>query len=218
VDRANPWLEIPLADYEGHMALPQVGQAGYLAGTLERLVREHSPASVAVAGCAGGNGLRNLAAMNVPRVVGIDINPAYLAEAKRRYSGSFTCLELVCCDIASDECAIEPVDFIFAALIFEFAGLAGSLAFMRRLARPGAMLAAILQLPHPDIAAVSPSPFASVARLGPAVRLIPAAEFHTAAEEAGFAIASSVCQILPSGKAFQEILMGVRAEGAAPGG
>ena len=28
----NPWLEIPLADYEGHMALPGVAQAALLAG------------------------------------------------------------------------------------------------------------------------------------------------------------------------------------------
>ena len=27
----NPWLTIPLADYEAHMALPQVGQAQLLA-------------------------------------------------------------------------------------------------------------------------------------------------------------------------------------------
>jgi len=26
----NPWLDIPLADYEGHMALPNVGQAQLL--------------------------------------------------------------------------------------------------------------------------------------------------------------------------------------------
>jgi hypothetical protein len=27
----NPWLEIPLSDYEGHMELPQIGQAEMLA-------------------------------------------------------------------------------------------------------------------------------------------------------------------------------------------
>jgi hypothetical protein len=83
---------------------------------------------------------------------------------------------------------------------------------MRRLARPGAVLAAILQLPHPDIAAVSPSPFTSLARLGPAVRLIPAAEFHSAAEKAGFRSVSSLSQILPSGKAFQEIILTAGAD------
>lgn len=207
MSQANPWLEIPLADYEGHMALPEVGQADYLAGTLERLAREHRPQSVAVIGCAGGNGFGRLAALKVPRVVGIDINPAFLAEAKRRYQDSFPLLELACCDIASADCQIEPVDFIFAALIFEFADVRASLAFIRRLARPGAAIAAILQLPHPHIAAVTQSPFTSLAKLGPAVQLRSPDGFHQAAERAGFCIEFNFRRALPSGKAFQEILM-----------
>jgi hypothetical protein len=31
----NPWLHIPLADYEGHMALPEIGQACMLADQFE---------------------------------------------------------------------------------------------------------------------------------------------------------------------------------------
>lgn len=52
----NPWLAIPLADYEGHMALPAVGQARMLADLFESLLREFLPQSVAIIGCAGGNG------------------------------------------------------------------------------------------------------------------------------------------------------------------
>jgi len=36
---ASPWLEIPLADYEGHMALPEIAQARMLADELESAVR-----------------------------------------------------------------------------------------------------------------------------------------------------------------------------------
>jgi len=50
----NPWLTIPLADYEAHMALPQVGQAQLLADLFAAELRERSPSSVAVLGCAGG--------------------------------------------------------------------------------------------------------------------------------------------------------------------
>jgi hypothetical protein len=35
----NPWLEIPLEDYEGHMALPSIGQAQFLANVLGTLVQ-----------------------------------------------------------------------------------------------------------------------------------------------------------------------------------
>src|SRR6186713_702946 len=68
----NPWLEIPLADYEAHMELPQVAQAELLAEQLAAAVRARSPDSVAVLGCAGGNGLDRLPA--ALRVVGVDVN------------------------------------------------------------------------------------------------------------------------------------------------
>lgn len=41
----NPWLEIPLADYEAHMALPQVAQAQLLANIFGRILTEHGPRS-----------------------------------------------------------------------------------------------------------------------------------------------------------------------------
>jgi len=203
----TPWREIPLADYEGHMALSEVGQADYLANTLERLVREYAPRSVAVIGCAGGNGFGRLADLEVPRVVGIDINPAFLAEAKRRYAGALQCLELVCCDIASAGCPFEPVEFIFAALIFEYTSVPASLASLRMSLRPGGHVAAVLQLPHASIGVVTPSPFTSLAKLGPVLRLIPPVEFQQDAEQAGFRLKSSLAHVLPSGKAFQEILL-----------
>ena len=48
----SPWLDIPLADYEAHMALATVGQAQLIAHELDGLVRTHAPRSVAVIGCA----------------------------------------------------------------------------------------------------------------------------------------------------------------------
>ncbi len=41
----NPWLTIPLADYEAHMALPQVGQAQLLADLFAAELRARSPSS-----------------------------------------------------------------------------------------------------------------------------------------------------------------------------
>ena len=57
---ASPWLDIPLADYEGHMALPEIAQARMLADELESAVRQHAPSSVAIIGCSGGNGFVRL--------------------------------------------------------------------------------------------------------------------------------------------------------------
>jgi hypothetical protein len=52
----NPWLSIPLEEYEGHMALPDLGQAKMLSNEFEELLRTYSPVSAALIGCAGGNG------------------------------------------------------------------------------------------------------------------------------------------------------------------
>jgi hypothetical protein len=43
----NPWLDIPLSDYEGHMALPGVAQAQLLAEILAGQLRSLQPASLA---------------------------------------------------------------------------------------------------------------------------------------------------------------------------
>src|SRR5438309_637460 len=50
----NPWLQIPLTDYEGHMSLPYVAQADLLADLFGLALQRHLPDSVAVLGCAGG--------------------------------------------------------------------------------------------------------------------------------------------------------------------
>ena len=73
-------------------------------------------------GCAGGNGFERIDGRQTTRVVGVDINPAYLAEARRRFDGAFAELELCCGDVGAgaDELAFAPVDLIFAALIFEY--------------------------------------------------------------------------------------------------
>ena len=57
---SHPWLEIPIADYEAHMALPSVGQAQLLSDALRRTVAEFRPRSLAVLGVAGGNGLESV--------------------------------------------------------------------------------------------------------------------------------------------------------------
>jgi hypothetical protein len=67
----SPWLDIPLADYEGHMALPQIAQARMLADELESAVRLHAPSSVAIIGCSGGNGFERLIGKTVERVAPI---------------------------------------------------------------------------------------------------------------------------------------------------
>src|ERR1700733_5029312 len=86
VATSNPWLNIPLDDYEGHMSLPEVGQAQMIADELHHAVLRWAPRSIAVIGCAGGNGLERIARGTVERVVAMDVNPDYVERTRARHA------------------------------------------------------------------------------------------------------------------------------------
>ena len=203
----NPWLEIPLEDYEGHMAWPSVGQAQFLAESLASSVRALSPKSVAVLGCAGGNGFDMLPPQQVQRVVGVDINPNYISVAEQRHQGSFTKLELHCADFLVDGFVFEPVDFVFAGLLFEYVDLTKCLSKIKQVLAPGGHLCAILQLPNSEISAVTPTPFESLSKLSGHIGLVSPEVFELQATLIGFRIQSSKQSTLGSGKSFHEFIL-----------
>ena len=97
----NPWLSIPAADYEAHMADPAVRQTPFLDAVFARALAAHRPGTVAILGCATGTGLGHLATR--PRrgpAVAIDLNPEYLAIARARHAASLSELILVQADAA----------------------------------------------------------------------------------------------------------------------
>jgi SAM-dependent methyltransferase len=100
----NPWLDVPLADYEGHMALPGIEQAQLLSDIFADVLAKFSPRSVAVIGCAGGNGFDRIPP-SILRVVGVDLNPRFVAETEARFRARIENLELM------DASDIYPVVF-----------------------------------------------------------------------------------------------------------
>jgi trans-aconitate methyltransferase len=199
---ASPWLEIPLADYEGHMALPEIAQARVLADELESAVRVHEPSSVAIIGCSGGNGFERLIGTTVERIVGIDINPTYVVAAQARFRTQLSELALYVADVQDALPNIMPVEMIFAGLIFEYVDLCVAMHNLRRLCAPRGTLVAVLQAPNAEAKAVSPSPYRSLQRLAPVMRLRDTREVESAAVEVGFAPATTKSLALPSGKSF----------------
>lgn len=197
----NPWLEIPLSDYESHMALPAIAQAEMLASQFSDALLQFSPESVAVIGCAGGNGLDRIPS-TTKRVVGVDINPSYVASASSRYLGHIPGLEFHVADIQSGPLPFAPVDLIYAALVFEYVSLPAALGNLSRVCRPGGRLVSVLQQPSARVHAVSPSPYTSVQLLVPLMRLIPPAELSERAASSGFALESEKNLALESGKEF----------------
>ena len=199
---ANPWLDIPLADYEGHMALPEIAQARMLADELENAVRQYEPSSLAIIGCAGGNGFERLIGKTVERIVGIDVNPAYVAAAQARFGAQLATLTLYVADIQNLLPNIMPVELIFAGLIFEYVDLRAAMQNLQRLCVRGGALVAVLQASNEEAKAISPSPYRSLQQLAPAMRLRDPEEVKDAAVEAGFAASTMRCLTLPSGKSF----------------
>ena len=201
----NPWLDIPLADYEAHMASPEVAQAQMIAGALAELLQTHRPRSLAVIGCAGGNGFERVDRLQTTRVVGVDINPSYLAEARRRFDGAFDALELICADVGAetDELAFAPVDLIFAALIFEYVDARVVLPRLAARLNAGGLLAVLLQLPALGVPEITRTSHTRLATLAPVMRLVDPDAIADAARVAGLA-PSGIRRIdLPTGKSFQ---------------
>lgn len=199
---ADPWTTIPLADYEAHMALPTVGQSALLANELARAVAAHKPGSVAVLGCAGGNGLERLIGGSARRVVAIDINPNYAAATEARFRGRIAELEVIVANVEDDSQVFEPVALIYAALLLEYVDLGRALAFMRRHCLPEGTLAVLLQLPSTEISDITPSPYVSLRALAPILRCVSPAELDRGAVAAGFLPIGSRIVASSGGKSF----------------
>jgi hypothetical protein len=199
---SNPWLDIPLEDYEAHMSLPAVGQAQMIAEQLARAVERWDPRSMAVIGCAGGNGLDKIAGSTVERVVAVDVNPDYIERTRARHAQRLPKLQLVCADVQSESLIYEPVELTYAALLFEYVEILSTLRTIKRNSRANAVLTTVLQLSHPTICAVSPSPYSSLDSLTSAMTFVAPEALRHAAAEVGFAVADSTSIELPSGKQF----------------
>lgn len=203
----NPWLEIPLEDYEAHMSLASIAQAQYLADTFGVLIQRFVPQSVAIVGCSGGNGFDRISPAMVKRVVGIDINPYYIAAARERFHGRFHQLELLCQDFLDEDCSFEPVDLVFAGLVFEYVDYRLGISSIKRFIKPDGYLSAIFQLPSNRVAAVSPSPYVSLNKLNSLIQFVSPEEFERFAGDQGFLICESKRSKLNSGKEFHEVLL-----------
>lgn len=198
----NPWLDIPLADYEAHMALPTVGQSRLIADELETLVRIHRPDSVAIIGCAGGNGFDCVVGRSVSRVIGVDLNPQYIEQARARYQGRIPGLELHIADIQASGSLFDPVDLLYAALVLEYVDLARTIDILGRHCNRNGVLAVLFQLPHETIDHVSPSPYTSLQLLAPGMQLISREDLRRQAMHAGFAPEHSRMAVSTGGKRF----------------
>jgi SAM-dependent methyltransferase len=198
----NPWLSIPAADYEGHMGSPGVGQLEFLSRVFGGLMREFEPESLVVLGCATGNGFEHIERGRLRKLVGLDINPEYLSVCRKRYGEGIPEMELVCADFASFDLEPASIDFVHAALFFEYVDPASAVEKISRWLKPRGMLAVVLQLPGDSCGKVTETGFASLKALEPAIRLVDPALFRRLVREHGFSEVRSARETLAGGKEF----------------
>jgi len=198
----NPWLRIPLADYEGHMSLPEVAQAQLLSDAFATALERYRPRSVVLIGCAGGNGFEHVVPEVTRRVVGIDINPLYIEQARSRHARRLSGLELFVGDLQTELFAFEPVELAFAGLIFEYVATREALTRIAAMLCPGGRLVSVLQSPSQAVAEVTPSRFERLQALSTIMRLVPPAELITTAAELGLRLADEQHRESAGGKQF----------------
>jgi hypothetical protein len=197
---SDPWLNIPLSDYERHMRDPNVAQLDALAALFEQSLTVCRPDSLAILGIAGGNGLDRVDLELTQRIVGVDIHPGYLESVRQRYPE--LPLKLVCMDLQRESLKEPAVQLVHAALIFEHAGTEQCLHNAASLVRGDGFLSVVLQLPSSAQTAVSQTSVSSMQELSGHFRFVDKGNLIASMGILGFSLVYELRHDLPAGKAF----------------
>jgi hypothetical protein len=198
---SNPWLTIPLTDYEGHMRSAAVQQLDVLSDLFAEAVTACSPTSVAILGIAGGNGLDRIDGSVTRRIVGIDVNQLYLDAVRQRYSHLLP-LELHCIDLEEQVVELEPVRLVHAALVLEHAGTGRCLNNAVSLVGGDGSLSVVLQLPSALEQNVGSSGYSSILSLSAHFSLVDPGWLVESLKGHGFRLDCEVHRAVSSGKKF----------------
>jgi SAM-dependent methyltransferase len=202
IGQENPWLRIPATDYEGHMGPEIADQLSTLSQLFHEAYQRFQPATVAILGCATGNGLQHIDPELTSRVIALDLNPDFLEITRERHSEVLgATLEFCCTPVEQWQQEASSVDLIWAALLFEYGPPGPMLQRIARALRPDGRLSAVLQLPA-TTPAVTPTPYTSLNQLGEIMRLVQPEELQAKANEHGLELREAREQPLPTGKRF----------------
>ena len=197
----NPWTEIPIADYERHMSHSSVGQLSLLNSLTKKYLTKIKPATCLFMGIAGGNGLEHIDNDISKNVIGIDINQEYLDVSFKRYNDRINSLQLLNLDITKNTNQICSADFIWAALILEYAGIDKCLEFSKNNTSPGGHFIATIQSNN-NLQSVSPTGVESVKKAGLIFKTIDPEIMLVKAKEMGYSLIGDETNQLPNGKTF----------------
>jgi hypothetical protein len=105
-------------------------------------------------------------------------------------------------DIENLRSRIAPVELIIAAFVLEYGDTACAVTSLKNLCLPDGKLVILLQDSGAQIPPVSPSPYTSLEKLAPFMRVKKADDVIDACQAAGFALLASRQIALESGKRF----------------
>jgi len=195
----NPWEDISLADYEGHMSLGCVGQLQAVNAMMKEQFEACPAGTAMVLGVAGGNGLEHVRRGKYRALYAVDINEDYLKAVSERYAdlaGVVKCLRL---DLTREPQKLPHADLVIADLLIEYIGCA---AFREAVRHAGPRyVSCAVQVDAGGDAWVSNSPYLhAFDALEGIHRRIDEGELEEAMEEIGFAGVLREETALPNGK------------------
>lgn len=197
----NPWLRIPIRDYETHMA--RIGQSEALREIFARACLEARPRRILVLGCTAGGDFP-LVDPEVTRLcVGVDLNPEALEEARRR--GVERCCEevrLIQGDLLDVALPDAGFDLIHAGLVLEYVDAARLFERIARWLDPDGTCVTVTQSPVDGIAAVSCTGHDSLHELSSTMTLRTPEEVKAIARGFGLQRCAARDVPLPGGKLF----------------
>jgi SAM-dependent methyltransferase len=207
----NPWLDIAVDDYVGHMASPDVGQHQVLNRLFGEVLRNVRPRNVLVLGCSTGNGFEHIDPAVTSRVVGVDINPQYLQRLVEQFPNPAFNLEVRCTDLS--DCAFEAAafDLVHSALVFEYIEWPRLLPRLVQALAFHAVLSVVLQIPSHVSPAVTPTRFTSLRALESVFRFVDRDGLIREAAESGLRLEWHRSVQLKAGKTFA--VLGFRKTG-----
>lgn len=197
----NPWLNIPASDYEDHMNSPKVDQLSFLANNFKESLEHYDCDTVALLGCATGNGLKHIKSERTSRVTAVDINPEYLKILRERYGNSIPGLEVIQDNLESCTLEDQAYSLIFTGLVFEYLEPLTLLKKIAKWLQFEGVLVTVLQLAAKG-SSVTKTSYASLESLKSIMSLIDPVQFKCIAADAGLREIEEKFMILDTGKSF----------------
>lgn len=194
----NAWTEIALSDYEGHMSSSNVMQMQTINSMMKERDEYYDVNSLMILGVAGGNGLEHFNSGKYEAVYGVDINPDYLDECRKRYSFIGDKLKLCCVDLVS-QCGLLPhSELLIADLLIEYIGLECFCSAVKKVSPK--YISCGIQLDTDD-SFVSETPYIhSFDSLDSIHRTIDRGELIKCMQDTGYELISATEYPLPNGK------------------